>query len=273
MGSNNLKEKPKFVIFELIQDYFGLKDAIIVKEYLTEVFKDLANAINEQNQKLLTKMAFYDYIKLPIYITKKLFDSFSKFSSLGLFEEEFVENLCKLYKGSFEETMKIIFDVLDFDRDGMIRKEEVKIFLYHLRMNGEDQKERKIQRNKKENKDDFASKIFERQIKSLKEIDDILDNSFDEFKNKNEMNLNQFYEITTKKNSEIFLRILCYLYEKMPFSARNLQAMKSKLNKTKEEDTKDITSENETKTESIYIKAPKRNSLILPKSFFLKKLK
>ena len=276
MESNDLKEKPKFVIFELIQEYFGLKDPIILKHYLTEIFKDLVNVVDQQNKKFMTKMAFYDYIKLPIYITQKIFDSFSKLTSIGLCEEEFVENLCKLYKGSLEETLKVIFDILDFDNDGIIRKEEVKIFLYHLRMNGEDEEEKRIIKTKRENKSDVSSKIFERQIKNLKEIDDILDNSFEELENPNKMNFKQFVEITTEKNSEIFLRILCYLYEKMPFSARNLEAMKSKFNQGKEEKIQDINSENETKTEetgSISIKTSKRNSLILPTSFFFEKIK
>ena len=75
----------------------------------------------------MTRMAFYDYKKLPIYIAEKLFMSFMKSSIQGLCEEEFVENFFKLYMGSFEETTTVIFNLLDFDKDGIIKKEDVKV--------------------------------------------------------------------------------------------------------------------------------------------------
>ena len=111
MEATDLKEKREFIIFELIQDSLGIKEPIILKNYLTEVFKDLANTVDNQNKKFITKMAFYDYIKLPIYITEKVFNSFSKLNTQGLCEEEFVTNFFKLYKGSFEETIEIIFNI------------------------------------------------------------------------------------------------------------------------------------------------------------------
>ena len=196
MEATDLKEKKEFIIFELIQDSLGIKEPIILKNYLTEVFKDLANTVDNQNKKFMTKMAFYDYIKLPIYITEKVFNSFSKLTSQGLCEEEFVINFFKLYKGSFEETIEIIFNILDFDKDGIIKKEEVKILLSQLPINEEyEVEELKFKKDKKEIKTDSVPEIYEMQMKCLKEIDDILDNSFDKLDNK--MNLEQFTKAIT----------------------------------------------------------------------------
>ena len=273
MEAKDSKEKKEFIVFELIQDSLGIKDPIILKNYLTEVFKDLANTVDNQNKKFMTKMAFYDYIKLPIYITEKVFNSFSKLTSQGLCEEEFVTNFFKLYKGSFEETIEIIFNILDFDKDGIIKKEEVKILLSQLPINEEyEVEELKFKKDKKETKTDSVSEIYEMQMKCLKEIDDILDNSFDKLDNK--MNLEQFTKAITGKNSEIFLRILCYLYEKMPFSGQNIEAMETKFNQIKEEDIKTINAEYEPRTKksgSIYIKSSKQNPLLLPTGIFFKK--
>jgi hypothetical protein len=259
------KEKKEFIIFELIQDSLGIKDPIILKNYLTEVFKDLANTVDNQNKKFMTKMAFYDYIKLPIYITEKVFNSFSKLTSQGLCEEEFVENFFKLYKGSFEETITVIFNISDFDKDGIIKKEEVKILLSQLPINEDyEVEEVKFKKDKKENKKDSVAEIYEMQMKCLKEIDEILDNCFDKLDNK--MNLEQFTKITIEKNSEIFLRILCYLYEQMPFSGQNIEAMETKFNQIKDEDLKTINAEYEPRTKksgSICIKSSKRNTLLL----------
>ena len=138
MGNENLKEKPEFVTFELIQETLGLNNPLLFKNYLKEVFNDLGNSVNKHNKKFMTRMAFYDYIKLPIFIAEKLFMSFTKSSTQGLCEEEFVENFYNLYMGSFGETIKIIFNLLDFDKDGIIKKEDVKIVLSYLPIN-EDQ--------------------------------------------------------------------------------------------------------------------------------------
>ena len=139
MGNDQTKtveaKQDEFVTFELIQDSLGLKDPTIFKKYLLEVFNDLANSVNSQNKKFITRVVFYDYIKLPIYIAEKVFKSFSKLSSQGLCEEEFVDNLFKLYMGSFEETITIIFNILDFDKDGIIKKDDVKIVLSYLPLN------------------------------------------------------------------------------------------------------------------------------------------
>ena len=87
MGNADSKDKQEFVTFEVIQDSLGLKNPIIFKKYLTEVFNDLANSVNNQNKKFITRMAFYDYIKLPIFIAEKLFQSFMNLSTQGLCEE------------------------------------------------------------------------------------------------------------------------------------------------------------------------------------------
>ena len=274
MGNSDFKEKQEFVTFELIQDSLGLKDPTIFKKYLTEIFNDLANSVNNQNKKFITRMAFYDYIKLPIFIAEKVFKSFTKLSTQGLCEEEFVDNLFKLYMGSFEETISIIFNILDFDRDGIIKKEDVKIFLSYLPINDDEEEGLGVKPKDEKNKTDLVTKIFGTQMKSLEEIDDILNKAFKKYEDK--MNLNQFTEIITENNSEIFLQILCFLYEQMPFSAENVEAMKIKYNQIKEEDLQTMAEDYRQRTKksgSIRIKTPKRDTLLSPAGIFLKKFR
>jgi len=95
----------------------------------------------------LSRLTFYDYIKLPIFISEKLFNSFASSSQQeGLKEEEFVKGFFKLYMGSFQETTKVIFDLLDFDKDGIIKKEDVKIILSYLPLNEvSEEKEKRLE--------------------------------------------------------------------------------------------------------------------------------
>ena len=263
MGNEQFKEKQEFVNFELIQETLGLNNPVLFKKYLKEVFSDLGNSVDKYNRKFMTRMVFYDYIKLPFFIAEKLFKSFSKISTQGLCEEEFVENFYKLYMGSFEETTNIIFNLLDFDKDGSINKEDVKIILSYLPIN-----EVNIESNEK---NDLVSKVFGAQMKSLEEIDSILSETFSKYGGK--LNLNQFTEIVTEQNSEIFLQILCFLYEQIPFSSKNIETMKIKYDLSNDDDYEEI-SENyrrNRKSGSIRIRTPKQSTLLSPAGVFLKK--
>ena len=263
MGSEQMKEKQEFVNFELIQETLGLNNPVLFKNYLKEVFHDLGNSVNKQNKKFMTRMVFYDYIKLPIFIAEKLFQSFAKSSTQGLCEEEFVDNFYKLYMGSFEETTNIIFNLLDFDKDGSINKEDVKIILAYLPINEE--------KDESTEKNDLVSKVFGAQMKSLEEIDNMLSETFTKYGGK--LNLKQFTEIVTEQNSEVFLQILCFLYEQIPFNSKNIEAMKIKYNLINDEEYAEIsqTYRQRRKSSSIRIKTPKQSTLLSPAGIFLKK--
>ena len=267
MGNNQAKEKQEFVTFEFIQDSLGLNNPLLFKNYLIEVFNDLGNSVNKDNKKYISRMAFYDYIKLPFFIAEKLFMSFTKSSTEGLCEEEFVDNFFKLYMGTFEETINIIFNLLDFDKDGKIKKEDVKIILSYLPLNEID--------DDKEEKKDLVTKIFGTQMKSLEEIDNIVSETFTKYGG--EMNLKEFTEIVTEQNSEIFLQILCFLYEQIPFSEKNVEALRIKYNnKIKDEELEQISQtfiRKKKKSSSIKIKTPKHSTLLSPAGIFLKKFK
>ena len=267
MGNVQLKDKQEFVTFETIQDSLGLNNPVLFKKYLKEVFNDLGNSVNKENKKFMTRMAFYDYIKLPIFIAEKLFMSFSKSSTQGLCEEEFVDNFFKLYMGSFEDTINIIFNLLDFDKDGKIKKDDVKIVLSYLPLNDQNDETE----NQNNEKTDLVSKIFGTQMKSLEEIDNIISETFNQYKG--EMSLKDFTNIVTEKNSEIFLQILCFLYEQIPFSEKNIDALKIKYNLIKDDDY-DLIAESyrkNKKSSSIRIKTPKQSTLLSPAGIFIKK--
>ena len=139
MGNDSDKKdkiSSEFITFELIQESLGLKSESLFKKYLQEVFVDLSTKKENSKIKYLSRLTFYDYIKLPIFISEKLFNSFSSSGQQeGLTEGEFVKGFFKLYMGTFQETTKTIFDLLDFDKDGIIKKEDVKIILSYLPLN------------------------------------------------------------------------------------------------------------------------------------------
>jgi Ca2+-binding EF-hand superfamily protein len=212
----------------------------------------------------MSRTTFYDYIKLPIFIAEKLFSSFSNKNKDGLVLEEFVDGLFNLYTGSFEDTAKIIFNLLDFNKDGLINNDDVKIILSYLPLN-----DNIIDNENK--KEDLVSKIFGEQMKSLEEIDEIVKNTFNRYEG--EINLDQFIESIKNNNSEVYLQILCFLYEQKPFTSKNIDCIRKKYFSFDEKEYEgiSISQRNKKKKNTIQIKTPKKSSMLSPAGTFLNK--
>ena len=123
------EEQEDYITFEILQESLQITEPQIFKKYLQEIFNDLSSKSKLDNIKYMSKTTFYDYIKLPIFISEKLFSSFCKRNKEGLTIDEFVNGFFKLYTGSFEDTAKIIFDLLDFNKDKFINIDDVKMIL------------------------------------------------------------------------------------------------------------------------------------------------
>ena len=116
------------------QESLNLSNPKLFKKYLHDVFLDLSTQSQQKNIKYISRLIFYDYIKLPIFISDKLFNSFKNHIKDGLLEIEFISGFYELYMGNFEQTTKIIFNLLDFNKDSIIQKDDVKLFLaYYIK--------------------------------------------------------------------------------------------------------------------------------------------
>ena len=215
-----VKDTTNYITFEKVQEFLNLSNPKLFKKYLHEVFQDISTTSEQKNIKYISRLIFHDYIKLSIFISDKLFDSFKNHIKEGLIETEFVSGFYQLYMGNFEETTQIIFNLLDFDKDSYVQKEDVKLFLAHLLLDDFNNN------NYKENipDDDAIEKRNQKQIKKLKDIDNLINKTF---KNDN-IKLNDFILILKKNKSDVFLQILCFFYSKKPFSEKSIEYLKSK---------------------------------------------
>ena len=255
----------EYVNFEYIQESLGIKNPNLFKKYLQEVFVDLSTKAENSKSKYLSRLTFYDYIKLPIFISEKLFNSFASSSQQeGLKEEEFVTGFFKLYMGTFSETTKVIFDLLDFDKDGIIKKEDVTIILSYLPLNDvSEEKEKRLE---------SVKEILGFQMKSLEEIDDIVSKTFKKFEGK--MNFQQFKDTVQNKKSDVFLQIICFLYQEKPFSSKNVESMKLKYGDIDDEEYEKmmkVYGNRSRKGVSVKIKTPNQASTLSPAGSFFKR--
>ena len=195
-----------YVDFDILQKMLGLNDMTLFLSYLKEVFKDLSERSEGDRKKGINKVTFYDYVKLPIFISEKLFSALDKDEDGFLNSHEFIEGLQDLYMGDFESTLELIFKILDFDKDGKITKEDTKVLLSYLPL-----------------KTDNTQIEYKFQMQSLNEIDEILDKTFGK---KNHMKEEEFAKIIESRQSDVYLQILCFLYQKKPFKSQNVRPLK-----------------------------------------------
>ena len=194
-----------YIDFSQIKEFVGVKDDHLFIKYLKEVYKDLADRSESDKKKGIIKMTFFDYIKLPIFISEKVFNAFDEDKDNFLNPKEFVFGMNKLYNGTFKETVEIIFSLLDFNNDGIIEPDDVGMLLSYLPL-----------------KTDRSNIEYKYQMESLDEIDEILKSTFEDKKG---LKLEEFSSIVENRKSDVYLQILCFLYQKKPFSEENMNVL------------------------------------------------
>lgn len=111
-----------------------------------------------------------------------------------------------LFSESYDALTKFIFDFYDFDKDGKISREDIRVVLSYVPLN------KKVVGG---NKLKFEKEDFKDRVESQDELHEILDRSF---KNVEFLDKKSFSDVVENKASEIFLFILIFLYENRPFS-------------------------------------------------------
>jgi Ca2+-binding EF-hand superfamily protein len=99
--------------------------------YFKDIFKDLVAQSDDKN-KGVNKVTFLTYTNLPGIIGERFFAvlDLSKNDYIDL--REFVHGFFKVYYSNLETKLKLSFDMYDFDRDGTITKEDVRLILSHV---------------------------------------------------------------------------------------------------------------------------------------------
>ena len=191
-------EKEEIIDLNLIRKLVEISDIQLFSLYMKEVYKDLVDRAESSKKVGISRVTFYNYSKLPVLIADKLFNAFDKDNDSFLSLKEFIEGMNTLYYGTFKETAKIIFNMYDFDKDGYVNKEDIKILFSYLPLKNEDQ-----------------------QQESLLEIDQIMNvYKTDKF------SFNKFLESVEKVKSDIYLQLICFLYEHKPFAVESVESCK-----------------------------------------------
>ena len=244
-------DQKEFIDFNEIKKIISVENEELFLVYLKEVYKDLADRNEPNRKKGIMKIVFFDYLKLPMFISEKVFTVFDEDKDGFLSSKEFILGMNKLYNGSYQDTIKLIFDILDFNHDGFIEKDDAKMILCLLPL--------KTDRSKVE---------YKYQMQSLEEIGEIINSTFGKLK---KLNLEEFKNMVEKHKSDIFIQIICFLYQKKPFTENNINVLKSS-KKTVPNDLILQTPQVKKKENNIFLPSPLKSTYLSPASTFLQSI-
>ena len=197
-----------------ITSEYEVKNVEAFSQYLKQIWKDLSGRSEGENE-VIDKITFQKYYELPGLISERLFSVFNSSDTRYLSQDDFINNMLILYSSNFESLLTFIFKFYDFDNDGKITKEDVRIVLSYVPV----YKKRKSSNTLKFEIDDFQDRL-----QSQKELHKNLDSIFG---SKGTMNIEEFANIIKNKNSDIFLFLLIFLYEHRPFSAETIKNLEN----------------------------------------------
>ena len=245
-----MAEEKEFIDFNEIKKIISVENEELFRIYLKEIYKDLADRNETNRKKGIMKLIFFDYIKLPMFISEKLFTVFDEDKDGFLNSKEFILGMNKLYNGSYQDTIKLIFDILDFNQDGFIEKDDAKMILSLLPL--------KTDRSKVE---------YKYQMQSLEEITEIINSTFGKSK---KLNLEEFKNTVENHKSDIFIQIICFLYQKKPFTENNISVLKSSKKSVPNDILQTPQVKNKESCGNILLPSPLKNTSLSPASIFLK---
>ena len=205
-----MEEIEKIDLEDLIKT-FKVTDKDAFKLYLKDIWNDLSQRNLEKNIAGISKITFSSYYDLPGIISDRLFNVFDS-SNLGFLKStDFINGMTTLFCEEFEVCCPFIFKFYDFDNDGKISKEDIRIVLSYVSLSQEIQN-------------------YKDRVVSQKELYEIIEKCFAKIKG-NKMNYADFKNVIENESSDIYLMILLFLYEKKPFKKNSLISYSKKLNK------------------------------------------
>ena len=206
------------------QDRFNITDILslykvsnlyIFTEYLVNIWRDLSQR-NKEEGKGISRLTFTKYYELNGIISDRLFSTFDLNGDNYLDVKEFVSGMTTLFSGYYEQLLKFIFNIYDFDKDGKIKINDVKLILEYVPIKTNQPKKAQLLK--------YEKAEFIDRIEVQNELSTILSNAFGENET---LNLHNFKKVIKERNSDIFLFLLLFIYEKRPFNNDTLSTIEA----------------------------------------------
>ena len=261
-----MKDKVEKVDVEQMTKNLKVSNPEAFSSYLKDIFTDLYGRVienkndpKEKQVKLngITKAIFDKYYELPGIIGDRLFRVFNKKNREYINLNEFSSGMKNLFCDDFDKTCKFIFDFYDYDNNGQINKEDIRVILSYITL-GDDVNSKTPMKNLS----------YSHRVNSQEELNNILKVCFKEIKG-DYMTYADFKKVVEEVNSDIYLMIYLFLLENKPFKKENIESYmkpeEKKSPKSPKSPKKMIASPSKNTNFSPYKKFAKRRSVVLGK--------
>lgn len=119
---------------ELAEDTITLNEEFkrnVAIPYFKDIYKDLVSQ-SDSKSKGINKVSFLTYTQLPGIIGERFFSVLDLNGTEYVDLREFVHGFFKVYYSNLVTKLKLSFDMYDFDKDGYIIKEDVRLVMSHI---------------------------------------------------------------------------------------------------------------------------------------------
>ena len=99
--------------------------------YFKDIYKDLVGQSDDKS-KGVNKVALLTYTDLPGVIGDRFFAVLDLSKNEYVDLREFIHGFFKVYYSDLDTKIKLSFDIYDFDKDGYISQEDVRLILSHI---------------------------------------------------------------------------------------------------------------------------------------------
>ena len=183
-------------------------------KYSVKMYK--FETLYKEEGKGISRLTFTKYYELNGIISDRLFSTFDLNGDNYLDVKEFVSGMTTLFSGYYEQLLKFIFNLYDFDKDGKIKINDVKLILEYVPIKTNQPKKAQLLK--------YEKAEFIDRIEVQNELSTILSNAFGENET---LNLHNFKKVIKERNSDIFLFLLLFIYEKRPFNNDTLSTIEA----------------------------------------------
>ena len=245
--------KGEKMTFDSLTSKFKIENKEAFNLYLREIYQDLFNRVKDKNTNGITKLIFDKYFSLPGIIGDRFFKVLDKNNTNVLSLKDFIKGMTIIFCGNYEETVKFIFNFYDFNNDGLIDKEDIRVVLSYITLDD-------ISENNDNSDNNKLKEInisYQKRVTSQEELFSILHKCFENIPN-NKMDITTFRNTIENINSDIYLIIYLFLLENKPFTKENIKSYENKIENNpskKKEDKSDLEK---------YIISPSKNTTFSP---------
>ena len=103
----------------------------VVYPYFIDIYDDLVQ--RSDNRELgLDKVTVLEYTQLPGILGERLFQVFDKNKNEYIDKKEFLKGMIQIYSSNLETSFAFVFNMYDFNDDGFISKEDIRLILSYV---------------------------------------------------------------------------------------------------------------------------------------------